>query len=220
MRDFGSNKSIRPAKSNSARGDSRRTGRSALGAPRHAPRQNTYTFFHVFVRGNGLKVVSPLLFALIILTLFLPFVTVSCGQYELETVRVVDFQTTELVEDEEFGGRTVALLLVILAPLGLILGLWRGGRGRLGSALVAGTGLALLIALQVGINRSLAVHNAEMQLDGVINATFRSGFYLSFFLYLAALGVNLYLLRYRRPPSRRVAPLRRRNPWLPFSKKV
>jgi hypothetical protein len=57
-------------------------------------------------------------------------------------------------------------------------------------------------------------------LDGVINATFRSGFYLSFFLYLAALGINLYLLRYRRPPSRRVAPLRRRNPWLPFSKKV
>ena len=128
MRDFGSNKSIRLAKSNSARGDSRRTGRSALGAPRHAPRQNTYTFF-MCLCGKRVKGCFAATLCADHSDPLLPFVTVSCGQYELETVRVVDFQTTELVEDEEFGGRTVALLLVILAPLGLILGLWKGGRG-------------------------------------------------------------------------------------------
>lgn len=222
MRNYSFNKPHRPAKAHSLRGDGgagRHISRSAAGTSRNGPRQNAYTFFHVFVRGNGLPAVSPLLFALIILTFFLPFVTVSCGQYELETVRLVDFQRAELVEEGEFGGRTVALLLVILAPLGLLLGLWKGGHGRPWAALVAAAGLVLLIALQAVINRSLAAQNAAMELDGVINATFRSGFYLSFFLYLAALGVNLYLLRYRTPP--RIPPLRRRRkPLLFFYRKA
>lgn len=107
MRNYSFNKPHRPAKAYSLRGDGgagRHISRSAAGTSRNGPRQNAYTFFHVFVRGNGLPAVSPLLFALIILTFFLPFVTVSCGQYELETVRLVDFQRAELVEEGEFGG--------------------------------------------------------------------------------------------------------------------
>ena len=219
MRVYSFNKPHRPAKAHSLRGDGgagRHISRSAAGTSRNGPRQNAYTFFHVFVRGNGLPAVLPLLFALIILTFFLPFVTVSCGQYELETVRLVDFQRAELVEGE-FGGRTVALLCDP-GPAGLLLGLWKGGRGR--PERPCGRRRAGAAHCHAGCHQPFPGGTKRRHGAGqVINATFRSGFYLSFFLYLAALGVNLYLLRYRTPP--RIPPLRRRRkPLLFFYRKA
>ncbi|MEW5785772.1 MAG: hypothetical protein AB1767_12000 [Bacillota bacterium] len=191
--------SKKPAKMSFSRrgGSSRRVpagaGRKGDAAPRQA-----YAFFHVFTRGSGMRAVSPVLFVLVIFTLFLPFVTVSCGEYELDTLRAVDMTRREALEDDGSGGRAAVVLLVIIAPAGLIFGLLKGRKGNLGAALAAVAGLALLIAIRVGLNRMLAEQSAAMEI--MLTTRFRSGFYLSFMLYLAALFVNVHQLQLCREP--------------------
>jgi hypothetical protein len=166
-------------------------------------------------RRGGRKMVkrlSPALFGIALICFLLSWVTVSCEGKKLVTLSGINLMTGTTIEEPkkfraargytyphaeelkqyfEEGNKTKREALAILAFLvaigGLGLSFLKGRKGMLGPAVAGAIGAILLFILSVKLNNDILKEG-----EGLLHLYYRVGFYLTLFLFLSAIGVNVY----------------------------
>lgn len=133
------------------------------------------------------RVFSPYLFALIIICLAFPFVTVSCAGEKICSLSGYELAFGTQVQDQKVDGSFAAIMLLILALIGIGLYFWKNINANFAASAVGALGVIFAFVLKSGIESKVA---NEAQ-GAVIN--YKVGFILIFILYIAAACYNLYL---------------------------
>jgi Flp pilus assembly protein TadB len=160
---------------------------------------------------NPLKLISPSLFALILICFFLPFTTISCQStpivtmngYQLATGTTVD-QTSGIgnslsttlgslnssaskSSDKKIPGNPLAGFILAITCAGIALGFVTVRHQEIIQAIVAGIGAILLFILKSEVDSQTL-----KQGQGVLQTSYGSGYWLSLLLFLGAVGFNGY----------------------------
>lgn len=153
---------------------------------------------------RGIRKISPALFGLIVLFMFLPFASVTCQGQKVVTVSAMDLTvgtTVDTSDGQEHirpGGRAILLLLSALA--GVAVGLLKIPRKELASLIAGAFGFLMFLLLWSKVSGSVSGANAA------VGITYDSGFYLMLLGFLAVIGLNGYLLYQERTQQTAMSP--------------
>ena len=135
---------------------------------------------------------SSSIFTLVILSFFLQFVTVSCDGRKVAEFNSMDLAFGTTV-DSPVDGRTqetdenpVAIVMLAVAATGIGLGFYKRKIGIIASVFAGGIGAVLDIITRVTTTQAIE----EQELE----ASYGIGFYSIFILFLAAAGLNAYMI--------------------------
>lgn len=149
------------------------------------------------MKGLARKLPPPT-FLLALLCFFLPFVTFSCSGQKVATFSGIQLATgTTLQRPQAFGPsesqridpEPLAVLALLAALAGLGASFVKGKKGAVGSTVLAGWGVILLLALKSRLD-----NEALSQAGGAIQVNYEAGFYLVMAFLLAAAGASAYVL--------------------------
>lgn len=145
-----------------------------------------------------LRKISPAMFALILLCFFLPWITVSCQNQKIVTfngMQLVAGTTIEIPrpygipEEQKIPGDRYVILTFLFVCTGLILSLLKYRKTLIASSIMALGGVISLILF-----KSRADNNIIKKGYGLLNIDYLSGFYLTLFLLLGIIGLNIYII--------------------------
>lgn len=149
------------------------------------------------MKGLARKLPPPA-FILALVCFFLPFVTFSCGGQKFATFSGVQLATgTTLQRPQAYGPSAsqkvdpepLAVLALLAALAGLGSSFVKGKKGAVGSTVLAGLGVILLLALKSKLDTE-----ALSQGGGAIQVSYGAGFYFVTVFLLAAAGASAYAL--------------------------
>lgn len=147
---------------------------------------------------SNAKKLSPVVFVLALICFFLPFMTFSCqGQRVLSLSGLQLVTGTSIDQPQMFGPaqsqklnpEPLAILVFLCGIGGLILSLRKGHAATIASAATGGMATILLLALKSKIDG-----DALSKSGGVIQVNYDIGYYAVVLLFLAAVGLNVFLL--------------------------
>lgn len=143
--------------------------------------------------------VRPVIFVVGLLSLFLPFISVSCQGQPVATVTGVQLATGFEVNNtgvaarqqstQRAGSEPMAVLVLVVMIAGLALGFWHNRPSAIWSALVGVAGVFALVRLKMKIDDDVL-----RQGSGLFQVDYRMGFWLLFAVFASAIAYNLYLL--------------------------
>jgi hypothetical protein len=168
--------------------------------------------------------ISPSLFALVIACFFLPFVTISCQETTLVTLNGFQMATgttieqtsglgsnlqsltsrletssDRLSEQREINGNAIAGLVLASACAGVALSFIKLRQQAIVQAGTAALGAILLLILKAQVDEQTLKHG-----QGILKASYSSGYWLTFLLLSSAMILNGYRVFLSRQPSDRV----------------
>ncbi len=142
--------------------------------------------------------ISPAIFGITLMCFFMPFVTISCQQQNLETLSGIQLTTGSTmkvatpagkVEEQKIPGDPLAALAIISSIIGLGTSLIKARKAVIASAGSGATGALLLLMLKSKLDEE-----AFKQGGGLILVNYSFGFWLAFLLLVSASLVNIYTL--------------------------
>jgi len=147
---------------------------------------------------NGLRRMSPAIFALALICFFLPFVEMSCQGQKILTLTGIQLATgTTIAQPAAFGqaqtrrvsGEPSAVVALLSAIVGLGLSFLKNGKAPIGPAIAGGLGLVTLLLLKSKMDGDILREGG-----GMIQVEYAVGFWTTFILYASALALNAFLL--------------------------
>jgi hypothetical protein len=147
---------------------------------------------------SNVKKASPAIFVLALICFFLPFVTFSCSGQKVLSLSGIQLVTgSSLQQPQMFGPpksqkmdpEPIAIAAFLCGVLGLALSFVKGRAGAIATAAAGGLAAILLLAM-----RSAIEGDALKQGGGVIQVNYEAGFYAVVILFLAAVGLNIFVL--------------------------
>jgi len=141
---------------------------------------------------------SPVVFVLVLICFFLPFVTFSCQGRKVLSLSGIQLVTgTSVPQPQMFGpprsekmnAEPLAVLAFLCGVLGLGLSFLKGRTGAIAPAATGGLAAILLLALKSKIEG-----DALSKGSGVIQVNYEVGFYIVLILSLAAVALNISVL--------------------------
>jgi hypothetical protein len=147
---------------------------------------------------NPVKKISPAIFGIILICLFLPFVTVSCQSQKLVTLTGVQLATGTKVEyprlfekqkrQEEIPADPGASFILVSACIGLGTSLLRSKKTAIVPAIAGAVGSGLLLMTKTKIDNEVL-----KQGKALLQVNYEIGFWMSFFLFILATVFNAYI---------------------------
>ena len=146
-----------------------------------------------------LKKFSPGLFVLIIFSLFLPFIAVSCGGAKVISLTGVQLATgTSVQKPDMFGnaskksqkidGEPLVIVIFIAGIAGLLLSFLKGKKTAIFPAVIGVIGVVLMFLL-----KSKMDHEAMIAGKGMIQINYEAGYWLALLLFFAAALLNGFI---------------------------
>ena len=142
-----------------------------------------------FSSGNS-RLISPAMFLVALLCLFMPFVSFSCGGQEI-TVTGLELATGKTAYGERIEGSGWAVFLIVVLLSGFGLSFWKDQRNYLFSIVAAAVALLTILGIAAGISNEIS----GQDMMGLVSYELRSGFYLMFMSVLIAGGINVFYFR-------------------------
>lgn len=152
---------------------------------------------------NGLKKLSPVIFLIVIICFFLPFVNVSCEGTKVAALTGIQLVTgTEIEQPSVFGepkqtekadAEPFASAALLSAVLGLGLSFLKGRRSSIVPAILGVAGFVLLLLLKFKIDNEVLKEG-----EGMVQVEYGIGFWLAFLFLLFAAGWNGFLFSRRK----------------------
>ncbi len=139
------------------------------------------------------KLVTPVIFVLALLCLFLPFATISCNGHELATLSSFDMATGAEIQEDKTGFSIWALFLILVILAGLALSFWKSDKRPVFFLAISAAGLAILLAMVADISAEL--NEVRKEFGDIVKYQLRAGFYLLFLLFLLSGGLNVLFLK-------------------------
>lgn len=151
---------------------------------------------------TGKRLISPALFALILICFSLPFFTISCSGQELATITGFQLVTGTEVEGERIPPNPLAIIAFVAGAGGLIIGFLSSRKANIVSAVMGAIGFICILLLRLLITQKVSSEG-----EGLLSAEYGAGFYLPLILFLAAAGYNAIGAREgETPPESQAAP--------------
>lgn len=135
-----------------------------------------------------MKKISPSLFLLIIICLFLPFVTISCSGQELASLSGMNLAFGTRVNSQQIDPNPLLIIVLILAIVGIALYFWKNRKSLFAAAATGVLGAILTIAARLTMDSKI-----EEQSHGVAETSYGAGFWLPLLLFFGAAGFNVWL---------------------------
>ena len=142
-----------------------------------------------------LRKISPAIFGTAIICFFLPFVSITCQNQKIASVTGINLVTGTTInkpmpsgsgEGKRIGVEPLAIFALTAGAAGLALGLSGMKQKMIGTVFSGAAGVVLLVLLRMKLN-----HDVSEQTKGLASLDYEAGYYLVFFLYLAAFVVGL-----------------------------
>jgi len=141
------------------------------------------------------RYVSPSLFALAFICLFLPFTSLSCGGQEVASFSTIDLAVGQEIEGERINSNLFSVTIIALILLGIFLGFKDiSPRALIG---VAAVGVVALLGKVIWI--SIRLNQEEELMGAPIEVSYETGFYFLFLLFLAVVAWNIYRMKLEEP---------------------
>jgi len=136
---------------------------------------------------NGKRVFSPALFGLILICFLLPFVNISCSGQELGSFNGLQLITGTKIQGEAIDPHPIAIIIFLIAIIGLIFALVKTKLGNVICSIVAGAGFVFTLLLKSNID-------GEIAQERYLTAEWGVGYYFTLILFVVAVGFNIYLM--------------------------
>ncbi len=141
---------------------------------------------------------SPVLFVIVILSFFLPFLNISCGGNQVYSFS--GFKTafgTTVTQDQGFGysrsekvnGDGVAVAVFAVAVLGLLLSFLKSSNGKIINAVISGAGSVLMIIFPIESSSRIF-----KEAPSYVQVSYGAGYYLALIFFILALAYNIYVI--------------------------
>jgi hypothetical protein len=146
---------------------------------------------------NGVKKLSPAIFGIALICFFLPFVNVSCQGQKVASYTGIQLVTGTTIEEpsmfgqkqvREVSGEPLAILAFLSGIAGLGLSFLKSKKSAIGPAVVGIVGLISLLLLKSEMDDDILREGG-----GMLQIEYTAGFWLTFVLYLSAIGLNAFL---------------------------
>lgn len=135
------------------------------------------------------KKISPSIFLLVFICLFLPFAEISCNGNLVGSVTTMNLVTGTQLDGKDVSSEPIAILLLLIVIGGIVVGFIKNRKHLLGLIFsIAGFILNLLL-------RSGITNKVMEQGKGIFDISYGIGFYLPLLLFISAIGVNAYALK-------------------------
>ena len=156
-----------------------------------------------------IKKFSPVVFVIVLICFFLPFVTVSCGGEKMATLSGVQLITGTSVEgsgssEDVFGTKKetrkvdtepLAIVALITTLAGLGLSFLKNRRSAIGPAIAGAATVIFLLLLKYKLDSDILTEG-----EGVLRMEYNFGFWLAFLFSIIAVALNLFLFM-KRPKT-------------------
>jgi hypothetical protein len=148
---------------------------------------------------GNLKNISASLFAVVIICMCLPFLTVSCNDLPVVQMSGVEIVTGKTVtppaftgktEPQQFPGDPKAALIFGAAALGIGASLAKHRQSSTAAAGIGAFGLVILLSIKSGIDSKIIEHGAGA---AGFKADYGLGFWGSFLMFLSAACLNVWI---------------------------
>lgn len=141
---------------------------------------------------------SPVLFVIVILSFFLPFLNISCGGSQVYSFS--GFKTafgTTVTQDQGLGysrsekvdGDGVAVAVFITAVLGLLLSFLKTNSGKIINTIISGAGSVLIIIFPIESSSRIS-----KEAPSYVQISYGAGYYLALIFFILALAFNIYVI--------------------------
>lgn len=160
---------------------------------------------------NGLKKLSPSIFIIAIVCFFLPFVNFTCEGMKYASLTGVQLVTGTTVkmpssfgkgsESEKVNSEPLAVLVFLSCVIGLLLSLIKGMKSAIAPAIIAFVGLILLLLLKAKLDNEVLREGG-----GIVQLEYGTGFWLTFLLFLIAVGLNGFLFSQKKKYKASIKP--------------
>lgn len=147
---------------------------------------------------STIKKFSPAIFGIAFICFFFPFINVSCEGRKVASFTGIQLVTGTTIEQpgllgqkqvKKLDGEPLAIIAFLSGIAGIGLSFLKGKKGAMVPAVTGGIGMILLLALKAKLDNDLLREGG-----GLLQVECAAGFWLTFLLYLGAIGVNAILL--------------------------
>ena len=148
---------------------------------------------------NRAKKFSPTIFGLALICFFLPFIEVSCQGQKIVTYTGIQMITGTTIEQPDLFGtgkqskkvdpEPLAIFAFFSGVMGLGLSFLKGRKSSVAPAIAGIIGVIALLLLKSKLNNEILKEGG-----GMLQLEYGVGFWLTFVLYLSAIGLNIFLL--------------------------
>ncbi|MGB9774212.1 MAG: hypothetical protein ACP5ON_10705 [Bacteroidota bacterium] len=146
--------------------------------------------------------ILPIIFSLVILAFFLPFINVSCSRQKVASVTGIQLVSGTVIQRPGGSGKVdsqqvkpepEAITAFVSGILGLVVSFVRGKPGYVGSAGAGFVGGVALLLLKSRLDKEAVKHASSM-----LVLEYDIGFWVAFVLFLAAIAAGTYLHTHER----------------------
>lgn len=146
---------------------------------------------------NSSLEILPIIFSLVILSFFLPFVNVSCSGQKVATLTGIQLVSGTAVqqpggftkaENQEVHPEPMAIVAFVSGVFGLVIAFVRGKPSHVGSAAAGFAGAIALLSLKSKLD-----NEAMKQAGGMLMVRYEVGFWLTLVFFVTAMVVGTYL---------------------------
>lgn len=135
------------------------------------------------------RIISPSIFALILICLAFPFITISCDTQEIGSLSGYNLAFGCQLEEQHVEGSFAGVMLIIIALIGIGLYFWKNKNRNLATAITGVLGMVFSFILKAGIDSKIASNGEDLSVH------YKSGFVLTVLLFIAAACYNFYLYK-------------------------
>lgn len=146
--------------------------------------------------GNGAKKFSPAIFGIVIICFFLPFINISCSGQKIATLSGIQLVSGTTMEGRKINPEPWAVVAFISSIAGLGLSFMKSRKSSILAAVSGAIGVISLLLLKAKIDNDMLKKG-----KGVIQVEYDLGFWLTFLLFLSAIGLNWFLFTKDKPEA-------------------
>lgn len=151
---------------------------------------------------NGIRKISPAMFGVALICVFLPFVNLSCGGQKLASLTGIQLVTGTTIKQpamirqmfgqmqpQKFKGNPLAIISFLSAIAGLGLSFLKAKKNIIVSTIIAGIGAVSLILLKSKLNNDILREGG-----GMIQIEYTFGFWMVMLIFFAIGIINILSL--------------------------